>query len=119
MLKKVGLLLCLVIAIVTFCNCPSAFTVSRYNNDELLLGTKSLYNTNAFPAFYKKFPVKNEHIKVRYMGGECRYDAASFFLQHTDRDYDDNAFVENSTSFIFSRALVLFKLRGPPGYLAG
>ena len=53
------------------------------------------------------------------MGGECRYDDASFFLQHTDRGYDDNAFVENSTSFIFSRALVLFKLRGPPGYLAG
>ena len=119
MLKKVGLLLCLIIAIVTFCNRPSIVVLSSYNNDELLLGAKSLYNTNAFPAFYKKLPVKNEHIKVRYMGGECRYDDASFFLQHTDRGYDDNAFVENSTSFIFSRALVLFKLRGPPGYLAG
>ena len=118
MFKKVGLLFCLLVAIVAFCNRPFAFSLSDQNNEQIS-GSESLYNTNPFPAFYKSLPVKNEHIKVRYMGGECRYDASLFLLQHSNREYNDNAFVDNSTSFIFSRALVLFKLRGPPEYIAG
>jgi len=67
---------------------------------------------------FEKTPVKNDHIKVRYMGGDCGYDPCSFSVKFAQLFFYRDISLPNRTVFIFSGAHLLFKLRGPPcGYI--
>jgi hypothetical protein len=62
----------------------------------------------------KKPVIKNDWVKVRYMGGECRYDASVFCIVISSPGYIDHFKEAGYTSGISSYTHFLFKLRGPP-----
>ena len=63
---------------------------------------------------FNKPVIKNDHIKVRYMGGDCGYDPCSFLVKFTAQMFIEPGSSGHHASFIFSRNYLLFKLRGPP-----
>ena len=60
--------------------------------------------------------LRKEHIKVRYMGGECPFDGTSICLHVPAVVFIDQVKRGSYVSIISSTPHFLFKLRGPPVY---
>jgi hypothetical protein len=70
------------------------------------------------PLELKSPVIRKDWIKVRYMGGECGYDAAVFHLVINPAEYIDYLSANPYDCFFSSQAHFLFKLRGPPSVIA-
>jgi len=62
--------------------------------------------------------VFRDKIRVRYMGGECRYDAPGFHLLPVLPVFSTQLTGGKYISFTASQPHFLFKLRGPPAMMA-
>jgi hypothetical protein len=71
-------------------------------------------NNRSKTASFAHSLIKQDKLKVRYMGGECRYVASYFPLVIHSREFTDNETCESYISFESSCHYCLFKLRGPP-----
>lgn len=120
MLKRAGLLRCIFVTLAVVCSTlllmpsPSIGSKNSLSNP----GFTYLRSFSAEPAFswtsFKNPVIKNDHIRVRYMGVDCRHDPSSFAINFTVPEYGHAIFCPDNNSFIFSHVHLLFKLRGPP-----
>ena len=119
MLKKAGLLRYILVLLFTVCNVVvpiAANAVRDSGHTSLHLSyVKPLFNSSTSGISFKRTPVKNDHIKVRYMGGDCGYDPSPFSVKLAQLFFNQNIALPDHIVFIFSWAHLLFKLRGPPG----
>ena len=59
--------------------------------------------------------VLKDHIKVRYMGGDCGYDPSFLPVAIVPASFNAPISAGAYTSFVFSSSVAMFQLRGPPG----
>ncbi len=77
----------------------------------------TIASPGAFAGYHVLFStptVKNDHVKVRYMGGDCGYDPSPLLVAMRMPKYNLSASPTDRTTFIFTPFQLLFKLRGPP-----
>jgi len=71
--------------------------------------------SSAAPGFsYSKPTVKRDHVKVRYVGGECGYAPNSIVVATRLPEFVIKTVPVSPSCFISSYSSFLFKLRGPP-----
>lgn len=89
-------------------SCPGV--VARFVDTHFLSATGKGQHTLVL----KTPNIRKDWIKVRFMGGECEFDADKFYLNFRSAAFRDPVSSSNNYSFISSFGHVLFKLRGPP-----
>ena len=120
MFKKAGLLHCMFVALLAVYGLllfvPSTAKDSKNSNFYNKITTLRSFTAQSVPLWsvLKKPVIKNDHIRVRYMGGDCRHAPSSFSLTGIVPVYRHAIFSTDNSSFIFFRVQLLFKLRGPP-----
>ena len=72
------------------------------------------HNTADIPAFIKNHSLRKDWIKIRYMGGECKYDPFVIPIITTPAEFIENTKRAEYASVVSSFHPFLFKLRGPP-----
>ena len=65
-------------------------------------------------ATIKRHVVVKDKIKVRYMGGECKYEGTVSFTCHTRHDHLTDKISSHYISYTSAYSDYLFSLRGPP-----
>ena len=65
-------------------------------------------------AAISKPAVNRDHIRVRYMGGECSFVSSPFPVSTRHEDFAENAATAKNCFFVPLGGEFLFKLRGPP-----
>jgi len=58
------------------------------------------------------------HIKVRYMGSECKFQPVLSFQLHRATDYVPCAVIIRNSSLVSAESQFRLKLRGPPSFLS-
>jgi len=64
---------------------------------------------------FNKIIAKRDHIRVRYMGGECNFNASPFLVNINPPQFVDGSISVANSAYIPGHNKFLFKLRGPPG----
>jgi len=120
MLKKAGLLRCtFVTLVVVYSMLLLTATPSgggKKSSSRLLFSSGKMLSGQAVSSnsIFKNPTVRNDHIRVRYMGGDCGHDPYSFVINFGSRRFSDPVFCLGNNSFAFANVHLLFKLRGPP-----
>ncbi len=117
MIKKAALLryILFAVSILLLLTGVSAISSNKLPDGKELSYIKTAHGNPSRISFSIKTPViKNDHIKVRYMGGDCGYYPSQFFVKFTAPIFIEVLSSAHHTSFVFSRIYLLFKLRGPP-----
>jgi len=119
MAKRKSIACCLLALLLVFCsnNLPydvyTSFGNSHFSGHSISL--KTHLNTSLHPALsLHKSSVKRDHIRVRYMGGECGYNAPVSFITVTAFLFPEKAASIRYFSFVSSSCHFSFSLRGPP-----
>lgn len=114
MFRVKGILLYLLI-LVTAVSGNGALCYADYQNADKSSSHYTDVHEGHFttPCFSRKSPQK-EWVKVRYMGGDCRYEAPYIPVIASQPEYTEKATGGNYISFICSSCYFSFKLRGPP-----
>ena len=117
--NKTSLLRCLFVTLFALGNIvmllqASARADSRFGKRQLSFEQIPVNGYSGHSIFNKKLTARNDHIKVRYMGGDCGHDPSLPLLRINVPDFNLAMADLFTGSFIFSRAHFLFELRGPP-----
>src|SRR5580704_13991950 len=115
--KKPGLLRYMFVILFVVCSAFLLTTSQPIRNDYkafdwqfTFVKSTPVHSSFSFISF-KKPSVKNDHIRVRYMGGDCGYDPSSFVMKFAVPAFNNVVPNPDHRSFIFSSANLLFKLR--------
>ena len=78
-----------------------------------LSSNPSAKNTIAADRSFKRV-IKSDHLKVRYMGGDCSFDICLINLYQAAPEFSDNHISISAYFLIPSHEQLLLSLRGPP-----